>query len=208
MKLLRAALLTLSVTAALSGCASDPATCDADDDIGCTSLKLTGDIGKIDSVVILLQIFAVDERIYIQRVGQSMHGAVDLPVIVPFKIPLSPPYDDALMYVTAFGILGDQDRGLVSFTLLPSLEPQKVTAPMTRVEDSSCYNGAKDPAESDVDCGSSGMTRLDAPGFSNNVIELVGRCLPCVQGRSCLFNEDCLSANCNADTFECDPPRN
>lgn len=208
MKRRYAPLLTLSLAAALTGCASDPATCDGPDDIGCTSLKLTGDIGKIDRVVIFLQIFAVEERIYTQRIGESMHGEVSLPVIVPFKIPLSAPYDDALIYVSAFGILGDQDRGLVSFTMLPDPSPQKVTAPMTRVENSLCYNGVKDTGESDVDCGANGITDLNAPGYSGPVTPLINRCIPCIVGKACIFNEECLSANCNSDSFTCDPPIN
>lgn len=208
MKRLFAAMLTLSLTTALVGCAGDPATCDGVDDIGCTSLKLTGDIGKIDRVVIFLQLFAVDEQIYIQRIGESMHGEVSLPVIVPFRIPLSAPYDDALIYVSAYGILGDRDRGLVSFSMLPDPSPQKVTAPMTRVENSPCYNGIQDTGESDIDCGAPGVSDSAAPGYSGPVIALVNRCFPCLEGKSCIFNEECLSANCNSNSLSCDPPRN
>jgi hypothetical protein len=61
------------------------------------------------------------------------------------------------------------------------------TAPcvLHRCAPSSCGNGKRDGAETDVDCG--------------------GSCAPCVDGRRCKIDQDCLSDACDALVLVCLP---
>lgn len=200
------ALLLTATLATISGCGSnmnDPDVCSGQS--SCVAIKLTGNVGTIDQGVLLVQAFDLDGKMYIQRADTKMHDPVTLPIILPFTLPLTAPYDDALLYVSAFVANDGLDRGLVSFSMSPSTGTQKVTAPITAVEDSPCYNGFEDTSESDVDCGNEGSADFSLPGYSSNVIALKDRCFLCAQGKKCLFNENCQTANC--DDGICGPAR-
>ena len=177
---MRAACLLL-----LLGCGSDKVDACSNVSVDpCVTFHLTGDSTLADSLVTAVAMWATYQTGVLNNklVQTTMTTATPFPIGVGLELP---PNLSGAAKIRIAALNGPGPVGYRVVSVMPGLgEHADVDVVLQRPDPSTgCFNGLRNPGESDIDCG--------------------GDCPPCAAGRHCSSAADCLSTSCVSGTLLC-----